>query len=329
MIGLSVMEKIYVVIPNWNGADFISSCLTSLNNQTIQHEVIVVDNGSVDESIKIIETDFPKVILIKLPTNTGFAGGVNKGIEHALKLNAYAVALFNNDAVADFEWLSSLIKKMRVEPKSGIVTGKLKLFDKKHLDSTGDYYSVFGMPFPRGRNQIDIGQYDKSEEVFAASGGASLYRSDMLKEIGLFDERFFAYYEDVDISMRARLAGWTILYEPNAVAFHHLSATSSKLGSFTRYHATKNFFMLYTKNMPSYLYWKYLIFFLYQSVRLAASSLIKGGGIAYFKGLGRAIINLPYILSKRRAIQKNRKISIKEFDEILVKTKPPKIPLIS
>ena len=320
------MKKIFVVIPNWNGADMITWCLDSLSNQTLKHEVVVVDNGSTDESISIIKANFPNVHLVCLPRNTGFTGGVNTGIRYALEQNADAVALLNNDAVVDKQWLEQLAKFLDANPEAGIVTGKLLRDDKKHFDSTGDYYSVWGMPFPRGRNVLDNGQYDQPEPVFSASGGASLYRSSMLDQIGLFDDKFFAYYEDVDISFRARLAGWQVFYEPKAVAYHHVGATSSKLGSFTRYHATKNFYLLYGKNMPGWLFWKYLPRFTLQAIRLAISSIGRGGGLAYARGVVKALINIPSVVADRHKIQNSRKSSVQSIDSLLYKKRPPSIP---
>jgi hypothetical protein len=151
----------------------------------------------------------------------------------------------------------------------------------------------------------------------------------MLRDIGLFDEKFFAYYEDVDISFRARLAGWNILYEPRAVVFHHVGKTSSKLGSFTRYHATKNFYLLYAKNMPGWLYWRYLPLFTIQAVRLGVSSFLKGVFWPYLKGTVKAFVLTPHIARERRRIQQNRKIPISYIDSMLYKNRPPKIPQIS
>lgn len=320
--------KVFVVVPNWNGADLLAECLESLEKQSEKCTVVVVDNGSVDESIEIVESKFPNVVLIKNETNQGFAGGVNTGIRYALDNKADAVALFNNDAVADKDWLRHLVDTMKKHPKSGIITCKLLRSDKKYIDSTGDFYSRFGIAFPRGRNQEDAGQYDASEEVFGASGGASLYRADMFSEIGLFDERFFAYFEDVDISFRAQLAGWNIQYEPKAVAYHHVGATSSKLGSFTRYHSVKNLFMLYTKNIPGWLYWKYLPLFSYTMLRMCVTSLLKGGVWAYLKGFGYYIFHLPVVLIDRHQIQKSRKVTTKYIDSILYKNRPPRTPKI-
>lgn len=323
------MKKIFIVIPNWNGADFIAECLFSLAQQTLKAKVVVVDNGSVDKSIEIIESSFPDVHLIKLPKNTGFAGGVNTGIRYALENGAEAIALFNNDAVAEPDWLIHLLQTMGGNEKRGIVSCKQMRSDKKYIDSTGDFYSIWGMPFPRGRNQLDEGQYDKPEELFSAPAGATLYRAQLFEDIGLFDEIFFAYLEDVDISFRAQLAGWKVFYEPKAVVYHYVGATSSKLGSFSRYHFIKNFYMLYAKNMPGWLYWKYLPFFTLQAVRLGASATLKGSGLAYFKGTGKAFLNTSHIIKERRRIQKNRKAGTKHIDSMLYKSRPPRIPTIS
>jgi GT2 family glycosyltransferase len=320
------MKKIFVVIPNWNGADLIAECLESLQKQSLKSEIVVVDNGSVDESVSIIQAHFPDVHLVRLPENTGFSGGVNTGIEYAMSQNADAIALFNNDAVAEKSWLAELVRVMDENPEAGIITCKLIRADGLHLDSTGESYSVWGMPFPRGRNQKDKGQYDEQEAVFGATGGASLYRASMLREIGLFDQRFFAYYEDVDISFRAQLAGWKVVYTPTAVAYHHVSATSSKLGSFTRYHATKNFYLLYIKNMPGILFWKYLPRFVLQGCRLAASSFLRGSGWAYLQGYARAMLNVGHALRERRRIQQSRKVTTTYIDGLLYKQRPPRIP---
>lgn len=320
--------SIFVVIPNWDGADLLADCLRSLEKQTLNHRIIVVDNGSVDESIGIIEKDFKEVVLLKNSKNLGFAGGVNTGIRYALKNQATAIALFNNDAIADEDWLKNLHETLMNEREAGIVTCKILLSDKVQLDSTGDFYSVWGIPFPRGRNLIDKKQFDSEKYVFGASGGASIYKASMLRDIGIFDERFFAYYEDVDISFRAQLAGWKVIYEPKAIAYHELSATSNKLGDFTRYHSIKNFLILYTKNMPAQLYWKYLPVFLYQFLRTTVRSIINRKMTIWLKAVITFLKYLPSILKDRRNIQKLRKVDINYIEDILYKSKPPKIPTL-
>lgn len=321
--------KIVVVIPNWNGADYIGKCLTSLSKQSEKAHITVVENGSIDNSVAEITKACPSAEILKFKDNAGFAGGVNRGIRPAIAQGADYIALLNNDAIANKDWLKNLASAAEQHPEAGIITGKFMRLDKKFLDSTGDQYSTFAMPFPRGRNQEDTGQYDTAEYVFGATGGASLYRVEMLKEIGLFDEEFFAYFEDVDISYRAQLAGWKVWYEPKAEAYHHVGGTSSKLGDFARYHTIKNFFMLYAKNMPARLYWKYGPNFLYQAARLMAGSIVKGKGLVFFMGVVKAFANTPHLIRERRRIQGSQKVTTDYIDSILYHGRPPKIPPIS
>ncbi len=320
--------NIVVVIPNWNGAEHIGACLESLASQSTAHTAVVVDNGSVDNSIEVIEKSFPTVHIEKLPKNLGFDGGVNVGIEWAKTQNAELIGIFNNDALADKDWLKHLVARMEKDTTTGIVSCKQLRDDKTHIDSTGDFYSIWGLPFPRGRNHEDTGQYDAAEELFCAPAGATLYRTALFDDIGAFDETFFAYYEDVDISFRARLAGWKIWYEPKAVVFHEVSATSSKLGGFTRFHSTKNFHILFLKNMPGILFWKYFPLAVLQSLRLALGSISHGQLLTHFRGYFAAVKLIPHALIERKRIQRSRKVSISQVDDWLYHGRPPKIPTI-
>ena len=318
--------KVSVVIPNWNGRELLGDCLSSLRAQTQKHQVIVVDNGSSDDSVEYIKNEFPEVEIIQLDKNYGFTSGVNPGIKKAMLGGAQFVALLNNDAQADKNWLASLVKTANNHPRVGIVASKIMRADREHLDSTGEVYTIWGLSFPRGRNEVDKGQYDNQQVIFGASGGASLYRVKMLEEIGLFDEDFFAYFEDVDISFRAQLAGWKVRYEPNAVVYHQIGATSSKLGSLARYHSAKNFMLLYAKNMPLKLYFKYLPLFILQFIRWSVSSMIRFRLLVFIKGSVAACWQHPRTLKKRRQIQKNRKVSVKYIDKLLYHHRPPRPP---
>ncbi|HSX14785.1 MAG TPA: glycosyltransferase family 2 protein [Candidatus Saccharimonadales bacterium] len=330
---------IAIIVPNWNGADFLEPCLKSLLQMDHNDfEVVVVDNGSVDASKDIIKQQFPQVTLIELDKNYGFAGGVNAGIKYALNKKAWAVALFNNDAVADKDWLRRLEETLRHSNLAAAVTSQFLNIDGKTIDSIGDYYSVWGLPFPKGRGQAR--QSDaKVLEVFGASGGASLYLAEALQDIGLFDEDFFAYYEDVDLSFRARLRGWKIYYQPAAIAFHHIGGTSSKLSGFSRYHSVKNLYFVYTKDMPTRLYWKYLFRFWIAMVLVAFNSVRNRQAWPMFKGSLMALLLFPKMVLKRFQIQHHRTISAKEIDALLYHSLPPtqvkairafgKLPLIS
>ncbi|MEO8784745.1 MAG: glycosyltransferase family 2 protein [Candidatus Saccharimonadales bacterium] len=324
IVSKSNQPLIYCVIPNWNGKDLLGQCLDSLLAQSHPVEVIVIDNGSTDGSTKFLTTNYPTVVSIQNDRNYGFTGGVNPGLQLALDEGADYVALFNNDAVAAPDWLQELVQTAQKHPKAGIITGKFMRLDKKHLDSTGDFYSIYGLPLPRGRNQLDKGQYDAQTVVFGATGGASLYRCDMLREIGLFDQDFFAYFEDVDISFRAQLAGWTVRFEPKALAYHHVGATSSHLGTFSLYHSSKNFSLLYARDMPAALFFKYLPLFWYQWFRWLATSTLRGHLWTYLKGNLRALSLLPQTIRMRRRTQSSRKVSVQYIDDLLYRARPPK-----
>ncbi len=316
--------KVAIVIPNWNGADLIADCLTSLQKQSVAAEIVVVDNGSVDNSVSLIEQGFPAARLIKLPKNTGFAGGVNAGIRDCINRGVEAIALFNNDAVADKDWLKHLVDDMAVHTSVGIVTGKLVQANQTNLDSAGEVYTTWGLPFPRGRGEV-VNNYDQPGLVFGATGGASLYRSQMFKKIGLFDEDFFAYYEDVDLSFRAQLAGWQVWYEPKAQAYHAAGSTSGRIKGFTTYQTIKNLPWLLWKNTPrSLLPAMWPRFFVAHAAFVFKGLFTPARTWPTLKGLIMACCLFPKKLLQRRGIQKNRKVSDSYINSILIHDLPPK-----
>jgi GT2 family glycosyltransferase len=314
-----------VVIPSWNGARFLGECLQSLASQTQPADVIVVDNGSTDDSAELVRTRFPEVTVLALKDNRGFAGAVNVGIAHALRAGVDYVALLNNDAVAEPDWLASLIACAEQHPEAGTVTSKLLLEDRRHIDSTGDFYSSWGWAYPRGRDELDSGQYDGPElrDVFCGSGGASLFRVRMLEEVGLFDEDYFAYLEDQDLGFRAQLMGWRARYEPSARAYHRMMATSARIEHFGRYQAIRNCIFLYVKNMPGPLFWRYLPKFLLGLALMAANDLRRRRFRAIAGAYLDALRRLPRMLSRRRLIQAGRRVEIRYIDSVLVHSLPP------
>jgi GT2 family glycosyltransferase len=320
------MPKTATIIPNWNGQDYLQACIDSLLGQTIEHTIVVVENGSVDKSDEILADYGDKIVVLKQPKNLGFAGGVNKGIQYAIDNNYEFVALFNNDAVADKNWLKELVGVMGGDENLGAVTCKFMRMDKKRLDSTGDFYTWHGLPYPRGRNEVDSRQYDNQQEIFAASGGASLFRIKMFHEVGLFDEDYFAYYEDVDLGFRMQLAGWKVNYCPAAIAYHHVSATGSKMSGFGIYQTATNFWYTYVKNMPGWLFFKYLPLAVYWYARMFAARFIRGDLWPYTKGFIRALWFAPRTIVKRLAVQKTKKVTTKYIDSIIIHHKAPKPP---
>jgi hypothetical protein len=297
-----------VVIPNWNGGEMIALALDSVEAQSYrQLEVIVVDNGSTDGSPELVASRYPEVSLIALAENKGFSGAVNEGI---LRARGEFVALLNNDAVAHPDWLMRSVAKLRNDPSLGVATARLLLLEDREsqrLDSSGNCYSIWGIPYPRGRAEVDVGQFDPETEVFAASGAASVWRREVFDAVGLFDPEFFMYHEDVDLSFRARLAGYGVTYEPSAVVSHRVGATSG--GGYTptiRYHSVKNVWYVYLKNMPARLFWKYLPRFLAAQLLMLGSSLEKGLLWQHLAGVFRAARMTPRMWNSRRMIQRKR-----------------------
>lgn len=315
--------KTAVVIPHWNNKEDLGSCLDSLKEQSLPIDIIVVDNGSVDGSPEFIEQNYPKVHLIRNSKNYGFTGGVNPGLQYALDNGYRYAALLNNDAIADKNWINQLVSFMEDHKKAGIATSKICDSAKTHLDSTGDLYTIWGLPYPRGRGEEFSDKYDDQTWVFGASGGASIYRVEMLKQIGLFDQDFFAYYEDIDISFRAQLAGWKVGFVPSALVYHQISATSSKIKGFATYQTMKNLPFLFIKNVPGRLFWTieprlevaYWSFFF--------SAFRRGQGWPATKGYLAAWLLLPKKLWQRHQIQSQRKVSIEYIDSIIYHDLPP------
>jgi GT2 family glycosyltransferase len=316
-------QKVYVVIPNWNGEDRIRACLDSLKTQAQEHTIVVVDNGSVDKSVDIIEKHYSDAALIRHAKNKGFAGGVNAGIRYAMEYGARYVALLNNDAVADENWLKNLIGFLDENPKVGIATSKIVDDKKTHLDSTGDLYTIWGLPYPRGRGEAYSDKYDTDTMVFGASGGASMYRIKMLKEIGLFDEDFFAYYEDVDISFRAQLAGWKVGYVPQALVYHEIGATSGAIKGFTTYQTLKNLPLLLWKNVPWALMPKVWPRLVLAYGGLVFSALSRGQIGPVLKALAMGTVLWPKKLVQRYQIQQKRKVSVAYIDSMIIHDLPP------
>jgi GT2 family glycosyltransferase len=321
------MNRVAVIILNYKGIEDTSDCLKSLEKQTSKNFMtIVIENGSNDgsaASIKKIATSYKgEFHAIYNQKNLGFAGGVNTGLRWAIKEGFDCAALFNNDAVADKDWLKELVKTYEKEG-SGITTGLLLHQDGKTIDSTGDWYSTWGLPFPRGRD-AKTSTAPEAGEVFGGSGGASLYSIKMLKQIGLFDETFFAYYEDVDVAFRAQLAGWKVRYTPKAIAYHKQGATSSKMPGFAVYQTFKNLPLLYIKNTPASLLLPIGIRFWLAYIIMLGHAIKKGSGIpairGYLKGL---VLFWTHALPERRFIQTTRQTSTAYISGLLWPDIPP------
>ena len=243
------MQEVSVVIPNFNGMVYLEGVLSSLERQTNKNFVtIVVDNGSSDGSCEYIQKHFPEVKLIRFPENFGFCKAVNEGIRAS---GTEFVLLLNNDIEATPDFVEEMTAAIKRHKKAFSCQAKMIQFhDRQKLDDAGNYYCALGWAYARGKGR-EICRYDREEKIFAACGGAAIYRREIFREIGCFDEEHFAYLEDTDVGYRARIYGYENWYAPRAVVYHVGSGTSgSRYNQFkTRYSSRNNVYLIY-KNMP-------------------------------------------------------------------------------
>jgi GT2 family glycosyltransferase len=332
-----MQKTVFVVIPNWNGAEDLPAAIDSVLAQSVSSlGVVVVDNGSTDNSREIIEAYKAKdarVQAIYRSKNYGYTGGVNPGIELAKTEGVPFVAPFNNDAVADKDWLQYLVAFLQEHPTYGIAACTILHSDGKTIDSTADQYTTWGIPFPRGRDEPASNRYDQDTNIFGASGGASMYRVSMLKQIGLFDQDFFAYYEDIDLSFRAQLAGWKVAFVPQSLVYHAQGKTSARLGKskagdraanpFTTKQYMKNLPFILVKDMPSRLLLRVLPRFVLAYTLFFIKAFPAGRGKGALQGMLLFWAKLPKKLAERRAIQRHRTVSDAYIWSIFTHDLPP------
>jgi len=307
-----------VIIPNWNGAQHLPTCLDSLFRQTYpQLEVILVDNNSTDESVPLVKERYPQVRLIQLEQNLGLTGGINRGIQVA---RGEIIAPLNNDTEVALGWASALMEAVLGHPDAGIAASKMLLFDRRDtLHSAGDSYGVDGIPVNRGVWQKDEGQFDGDEYIWGGCGGAVAYRRAMLDDIGLFDEDLFMYCEDVDLNWRAQLAGYGCVFTPGAIVYHHVSATGG--GPIASFYTGRNTLWVLAKNYPGELWRRHWPAIVGAQLRIAWDALRAWRGKAArarLRGQLAGLLGLPAWLRKRRTIQASRRVSAEEIESLLI-----------
>lgn len=304
------MAKTTVVIPNYNGKNYLDGCLSSLYKGTLEPEIIVVDNGSADGSARLVEEKYPKTKLITFTENTGFCKAVNAGIKAS---STEYVLLLNNDTVSDEHMIEYMERTIRRNEKIFSVGAKmLNLHEPDKLDGAGDLYCALGWAYARGKDKA-ADAYPNSCRIFSACGGAALYRRKVFEEIGYFDENHFAYLEDVDIGYRANIYGYYNRYVPEAVVYHAGSAVSgSRHNNFKVKLSARNSIYLIWKNMPLIQVLLNFPFLLAGYLTKLLFFTIKGLGGAYLKGL---VEGFKLIFSAGR---KNKvKFSFKNFKNYL------------
>ncbi len=315
------MPRVSVIILNWNGRELLKACLGSLAAQTYEDfETIVVDNGSDDGSPEMVGIEFGDVVLVRNPENTGFCRGNNIGMERA---GGSLVVLLNNDAEVAPDFLEKLVAAADLDPEFGMFAPRIMMYDKRSVfDSTGLLVYPDGICRSRGWLEEDEGQFDEADEVLGPNGCAAMYRTSMLADVGVFDERYFAYLEDLDLAFRGQLRGWKCRYVPDAVAYHKKSMTSGYHSAFKAYLVERNRIWNAFKLFPRRLLFLSPFYTLARYVAQGyATATGKGISSSFVRDYSRlrlagilvrsslsAIRRLPEIMAERRRIQQNRRL---------------------
>ena len=309
--------KTVVIIVNFNGKEFINRCLESLQSQVfLNFKTVVVDNCSHDRSVDGLEERFPGVEVVRLEENVGFAAANNYAIKKAEGFQW--VALLNPDAIAKPDWLSNLHIAAEKNPQYNFFGSKLiKESSLSQLDGTGDIYHLCGLAWRRDHGVLEKKTSRLAEEIFSPCAAAAMYRRDIVLEVDGFDERFFCYFEDIDLAFRLRLLGHRCLYVPNAKVGHFGSAIAGRGSDFAVYHGHRNMVWAYLKNMPSELLWCGLP----QHILINLAALIwfslHGQAGPIFRAKRDALLGLRKTIKQRKSIQKNTKVSSKNLKKVL------------
>ncbi len=308
--------SVTAVVLNYDGRRFLETILPSLERQTAAGmDVLVVDNGSRDDSVAWLAREWPSVQVVELPENIGITAALNRGVEAA---RTDIVVLLNNDMELHPDCVGELVAALEGHPAAGSVCAKLLDFERRELlDGAGDELRWTGIGNRRGHGELDRGQYDEPGPIFGACAGAAAYRRSALERVGPFDERFFAYFEDVDWGFRAQLAGIGCRYVPSAVAYHMGSATVGTASDFSRYHVWRNAIWLVVKNYPlSSLVRHAPQLVLYQTLVLA-SALKERKGRVLLRAWRDALGGLPDVLRERRRVQRSRRIGARGLEAVV------------
>lgn len=317
--------KISVIVVNWNRRRLLQDCLQSLiGQQDAELEIVVVDNGSTDGSVEFLNEFRSSITCIFNDKNLGFCAANNQGIRAA---SGELIGLLNNDAVADPRWAHELAQPFS-DPDVGMAASKILVHgsDPPRIDKVGHLIYPDGQNRGRGTGEIDRGQYDRPEDAAWPDGCAAMYRRSMLDEIGLLDEDFFAYADDAELGLRARIAGWRCRYVPGAVVWHHRGMTLGVASARRVTLIERNRVLLAAKLFP----WRLLIWNpVYFAARLAAGIVAAARGEgetrrfpgaagkltlawAMLKGDFAALRLLPRMLAKRKEIHRFRKLNAKQ-----------------
>lgn len=307
-------KRVTIIIPHWNRRFLLEKSIPSLKNQTFRAlKILVVDNGSTDDSMEWLEENHPDVERLILPENIGYAPGANKGLELA---ETEYVSFYSNDVIADPDWLTSLVDAMDNNHDMGFCVGKILWSDTPGIIyAAGDHYGINGFPYNIGQNEEDKGQYDSSREVLVICTAASLFRRQALLEVGSYDDRYFAHGEDTDLCLRLQLGGWRGAYIPSGLTYHVGSASSDPESKDFIERTNRNGMFTFIKNYPWPImkrHWPELLLSFLFSLKL---TIHPGSAI---KGRLCALLRIKEFMRDRKRIQGSRKCTLRDFERMLL-----------
>lgn len=318
---MAKLPKVSIIIVNFNQKELTLNCLISLKKMTYSsYEIILVDNHSSDGSVQEIKKKFSRIKLIQNGDNLGFTGGNNIGVNKAL---GEYILLLNNDTIVSPNFLEPLVEDLESNNRLGIIQSKILVMDRPdYLDSVVSYQTLTGFLFHKGYLEKNSGAYDKFLYSFSAKGACMLINSDILK-LGLFDDKYFAYFEETDLCWRAWLMGYKVGFEPRSVIYHKMGATSSTMNrSFMHYHSFKNRLRTIIKNASLLTLLWMLPTHLIGCMGLIGYFILVGeteGAVCILRALWWNLINLPDSLKLRAKVQRLRKISDGEiFNQVML-----------
>lgn len=323
---MSKRPLVSIIIVNWNGEKVLKECLGSLKKITYPHyEIILVDNGSTDGSLTVVESykrDLP-ITLLTNSKNLGFAPANNQGVK---KAKGMYVLLLNNDTKVSADFLSIMVDKMEADPTIGALQPKIYMMDKpQYLDNAGTFLTRTGFLQHWGYGQKDSDEFAHERVIFSAKGACLLTRRSIIEKVGLFDEKFGSYFEESDFCWRVWLSGWKVLYYPSTHIFHKVGYTSKQMSQIdVNYHSLKNRIRSLAVNLSFTNIFSMLTFHIALLTGLAIYYLIHGEAKKCMMIIKAGAWNISHSVGtmKRRAIvQTMRKITDRElFSQVMVTT---------
>lgn len=326
-----------IVILNYNGEKLLKICLDSVEGLDFKDkEVIFIDNGSQDKSVEFIMKHYPKIRVFANKENSGYAGGANQAIEVS---RGEFVLIMNPDIVFEPDYLTILIKRLHADKKIGAIIGKLRKYDfaklakTNFIDSAGLFMYRNRRCVDRGQGEEDRGQFDAAEEVFGITGACPLYRREALEDCKVsgeyFDNSFFMYKEDVDISWRMQLFGWKSFYGPAAVAYHgrgtgivnrktlwEVAKNRKGLSKFQKYYSYKNERLMRVKNELWSGVTRDFLPILWKEILMMGWMILREPYL--WKSFGKFLWQLPNALRKRREIMRRKKVDAEKMKKWFV-----------